>query len=205
MTGKRPRGRPVEAALATRLIAAAIGLIEQKRSFDAISVEAVCAAAGASKASFYRRWKDRDAFVVAMMDSLREPPLPAGPTASLEDDLVAMIEGMFGTDMRRTRIVHAALVMEGRKNRAMIGAYLRDVVRPRREAVTARLRKAAADGEIAADSDIAILHELLTSPVLKFMLLTDPDTPVPHDFVPRLVRQILRGARPGLEHGSDPD
>lgn len=205
MTAKRPRGRPVEAALAARLIAAAVGLIEEKRSFEAVSVEAVCAAAGASKASFYRRWKDRDAFVAAMMESLREPPLPAGPTASLEDDLIGMIEGMFGTDMRRTRIVHAALVMEGRRNRAMIEAYLHDVVKPRRAAVSARLRKAAADGDIAPDSDIAILHELLTAPVLKFMLLTDPDIPVPHDFVPRLVRQILRGARPALESSGDPD
>lgn len=195
MSDLKRRGRPVEAGLDERLFAAAIGLVERGGSFGDVSVDAVCAAAGASKASFYRRWSDRDAFIVALMASLRKPRLP-DLDGSLEDDLVAMLDTMFGEDPRRTRAIHAALISEGRRNRRIIEAYLRDVVQPRREAVVARLQAGVEAGVLAADTDIAVLHELLTAPVLKYLMLHDPDVPVPDDFTSRLVHQALAGARP---------
>lgn len=196
MTHPRPRGRPVSASLDGRLFDAAAALLDERRSFDDLTIDALCRRAGASKASFYRRWPDRDAFVLAMMDSLRMPPLPQGSAGSLQDDLVAIIESMFGVDVRRTRIVHSALIAEGRKNAALIAGYMRRIVGPRRAALSARLKQAAAEGELRADTDIPILHEALTAPVLKLMLLQDPDTPIPRHFARRLVAQVLRGVLP---------
>lgn len=193
MTQPRRRGRPISASLDGRLFDAAAALLDERRSFEALTIDALCQRAGASKASFYRRWPDRDAFVLAMMDSLRMPPLPDGPGASLADDLVAILEGMFGVDVRRTRVVHSALIAEGRRNLPLIAAYMRRIVKPRRTALTARLRRAVEDGDLRTDTDIAILHEALTAPVLKIMLLQDPDTPIPRNFARRLVDQVLRG------------
>jgi len=191
---KRPRGRPHSARLEADLIEAALQLLEEKRSFDAVSIDAVCAHVGASKASFYRRWPTREHFVLAILQSLRPSPLAAGPTASLRSDLVEILTSIFGFDVRRTRIAHSALVAQGRKSPELMTMIFRDLVAPRRKAVLDRIRRGVADGDLAADTDITALYEIITAPILKVMMLTDPDQPVPHNIAGRVVDQALRGA-----------
>ena len=173
-----------------------MALLEERRSFDDVSIDAVCARAGASKASFYRRWPDRDRFVLAVLGSLRGQPLPAGHTPSLREDLVTILESMFGFDQRRTRIVHSALVAEGRRNRELMDMVFRELIAPRRRAVLERIRQGIRDGDLAADTDVTALYELLTAPILKVMMLSDPDQAPPHSLAARLVDQALRGAEP---------
>jgi AcrR family transcriptional regulator len=190
---KRPRGRPVSETLDDRLFDAALALVEETRSFDDLSVEAVCRRADASKASFYRRWPDRETFILAVMGRLRPPP-PEEQTSSLRDDLIAILRNIFGDDLRRTRIVHAALIAESRRNRSLKDRYMAEIVQPRRDALINRLASAVATGDLPPDSDVQALYEMLSAPVLKLMLLADPDEPVPADFVTRLVAQALRSA-----------
>lgn len=197
MNKKRQPGRPASAELQERLFRAALDLVQKTRSLHDVSVDAICQRAGASKASFYRRWPDRDAFFLALIASMRMPPLPAGFSGSLAGDLVAILENMFGGDVRRTRIVHSALVAESRRNRDLIDRYLAHVVVPRRAALLNRLRRAVSDGDLPAVTDIDMLAEMLTAPVLKLLLLADPDLPIPDRFVERLVEEALRGRLPG--------
>jgi AcrR family transcriptional regulator len=199
LNDKRQRGRPASADLRQRLFDAASGLIEETGSLQAVSVDAICQAAGASKASFYRRWPDRNAFLLEMITSLRMPPLPDGFSPSLRSDLVDILENMFGTDIRRTRIVHSALVAESRSNPELIDAYFRQVVIPRRTALFDRLRLGVSEGTLPAETDIDMLAEILTAPVLKLLLLSDPGLPVPDDFVERLVDQSLRASSTKLQ------
>ncbi len=204
MSGTRPRGRPVSEKLAHDLIEAAIALLEEKGSFDAVSIEALCARAGVSKASFYRRWPDRDHFIVMLLQGLRQLPPPGDPVASLRGDpiaslradLIAILDSIFGDDPRRTRIVHAALVSEGRKNRPLMEMMFRHVIAPRRKALLDRLRAGLAQGELRADTDITALYEILSAPVLKLVMLSNFDQPIPHRFAERIVDQALRGAAP---------
>jgi AcrR family transcriptional regulator len=199
LNDKRQRGRPASADLRQRLFDAASGLIEETGSLQAVSVDAICQAAGASKASFYRRWPDRNAFLLEMITSLRMPPLPDGFSPSLRSDLVDILENMFGTDIRRTRIVHSALVAESRSNPELIDAYFRQVVIPRRTALFDRLRLGVSEGTLPAETDIDMLAEILTAPVLKLLLLSDHDHPVPERFVERLVDQSLRASSTKLQ------
>jgi AcrR family transcriptional regulator len=196
LSGKRPRGRPFSETLDHDFIESAVALLMEKGSFDAVSIDAVCRRTGASKASFYRRWPDRNRFILAIMDSLRPSPMPAGTAGSLRDDLVAILDGWFGPDPLRTRIVHSALVAEGRKNRSLMELFFKDKVAPRRKALLDRLRRAVAEGELSGETDVTIFYEFLTAPVLKIMLLADPDQPVPHRFAERIVDQALRGGGP---------
>lgn len=179
-----------------RLVEAALGLVEESYSFDRLSVDAVCRRARASKASFYRRWPDRESFILATLDRLRPAPLARGETGSLRDDLIAILRSMFGFDLRRTRIVNAALVAEGRRNPGLKQRYIAEIVQPRRRALTDRLDHAAAAGALPADTDVYALHELLTAPVLKQVMMADPDESVADDFIERLVDQALRGGEP---------
>jgi len=190
---RRQLGRPASQALDNRLIEAALGLVEETQSFDGLSVDAICRRAQSSKASFYRRWPDRETFILATMDRLRPAPLPQGETPSLRQDLISMLDSMFGADVRRTRIVHAALIAEGRRNRGLKDRYLAEIVQPRRDMLIDRLSTAVANGTLSQDSDIQLLYEMLTAPVLKLVLMADPDAPVPPGFIERLVDQALRG------------
>lgn len=196
MKGARPRGRPASQKLDKEFIEAAITLLKEKGSFDAVSVEAVSARAGASKVSFYRRWPDRDRFILAVIDSLREPPLPDGPSGSLRTDLIGVLEGMFGYDPQRTRLVHSALVAKSRKSPTFTHLLFRDIVAPRRKALLDRIRLGITQGELDPDVDVTALFELLTAPILKVMMISDPDQPIPHRFAERVVDQALRGALP---------
>ena len=204
MSDKRQRGRPFSEKLDHEFIESAIALLVEKGSLDAVSIDAVCVRTGASKASFYRRWPDRNRFIMAIMDSLRPAPLPASPSGSLRDDLIALLEGWFGFDPERTRTVSAALVAEGRRNRELMGMFFRERVAPRRKALLERLRKAMADGEIDRNTDITILYEIITAPVLKLMLLTGLEQAIPHRLAERLVDQALRGALPAAGSGDSP-
>jgi AcrR family transcriptional regulator len=197
LTDKRQPGRPVSADLQGRLFAAAGDLIEETGSLQEVSIDAICGRAGASKASFYRRWPDRDAFFLALIADLRMPPLADGVSPSLPADLADILQNMFGTDIRRTRIVHSALVAESRRNRDLIDRYLAHVVIPRRTALFERLRLGVAEGALPAATDIDMLAEMLTAPVLKLLLLADPDLPIPERFVERLVEEALRGRLAG--------
>jgi AcrR family transcriptional regulator len=195
LSDKRRRGRPFSEKLDHEFIESAVALLVEKGSLDAVSIDAVCAKTGASKASFYRRWPDRNRFIMAIMDSLRPAPLPAS-SGSLRDDLVAILDGWFGFDPERTRTVSAALVAEGRRNRELMAMFFRERVAPRRKALLERLRKAMADGEIDRNTDITMLYEIITAPVLKLMLLTGLEQTIPHRLAERLVDQALRGALP---------
>jgi len=61
-----------------------------------------------------------------------------------------------------------------------------------RKALLERLRVGIAHGEL--DKDTAV--ELLTAPILKAILLSEPDQPVPCRLIERVVDQPLRGGRP---------
>lgn len=194
MTQKAPRGRPVSGELDGRLFEAATASIAETQSLHDLSVDALCRRAGASKASFYRRWPDRDAFLLALLASLRDPVPVSDGAGSLRETLVAILDNMLGADTGRTRLVHAALVAEGRRNRALIDRYVAQVVLPRRTALAGRLKAALHAGDLPPVTDLDMLAEMLTAPVLKRMLLADPAEPVAGDFTARLVDQALRSA-----------
>jgi AcrR family transcriptional regulator len=201
LIGRRQRGRPVSEKLDRDFIEAAMGLLKENGSFEAVSIDAVSARAGASKASFYRRWPDRDRFILTVIESLRQPPLPNGPSASLRSDLIEVLDGMFGYDPERTRLVHAAVAARGRKNKTFRHLLFRDVVAPRRKALLDRIRLAIAEGDLDPGLDVTIFFELLTAPILKVMMLTDSDQPIPHRLAERVVDQALRGALPRAAPG----
>ena len=86
----RRRTRPLDSAVGDRLIAAAASLLGEV-GYEAMSMEAVAARAGAGKAAIYRRWPNKQALV---LDTIRSRQLPLGPpddTGSVRGDLLALL------------------------------------------------------------------------------------------------------------------
>lgn len=91
----RGRGRPRDPAVDEAILDAALQLFIEDGPEKA-TIEAIAARAGVTRPTVYRRWKDRDALLVAAIARVREKaerPLAAG-TSSLEDVLAWMTEAI---------------------------------------------------------------------------------------------------------------
>ena len=83
------RVRRLDPAVGDRLVHAAAELLAEV-GYDAMSMDAVAARAGAGKAAIYRRWPNKQALV---LDTIRSRELPLGDppdTGTLRGDLLAL-------------------------------------------------------------------------------------------------------------------
>jgi AcrR family transcriptional regulator len=193
---KEARGRPRSQKLEARLLKAATDLIAETGSFSAVSIEAICRRAGCSKASFYRRWADRDEFLAALIAGLRPPVRDDADDRPLREDLIGHIRDITGADLAVTRIVMAALFAAEREGSPLLARYVATEAAPRRAAMLRRIERAKARGEIDPATDAEMLQEMLTAPVLKLVTMPMAERQVRRDFLERLVDQALRGLIP---------
>lgn len=83
------RGRPRSARTHAALLAAAVSLVREV-GYDAVSMEAIAARAGASKATVYRRWKSRESLVSEAI-GLIVARIAVPDTGSVRKDLLAVM------------------------------------------------------------------------------------------------------------------
>ena len=119
---------------------------------------------------------------------------------SLRDDLRAMFTGLGldplpGVDIQR---VFPQMIAAAKVNDDVAAAY-RAFITERRRPMQAVLRRAVARGELAADVDLDLVHDLLVAPVVYRWLVSDG--PVDESVTTRLIEIVLTGvdALPRLE------
>jgi AcrR family transcriptional regulator len=156
-----------------------------------VCVEAVAARAGVGKATIYRRWPNKEELLLAAFGSLKSPfPEPAGE--SVRDDLLAMVKVMCAdkADPRKARR-YALLHGEGGKYPRLMARYKETVVRPRREAMRAVIRRGIQTGELRPDTDVEIAILALTGVIMAHE--KSPDATLDDEFATRLVDGLLLG------------
>lgn len=166
---------PAEAAAAARprvegerereILEAALDVLADV-GYDRLTMDAVAAAARASKATLYRRW-DTKASLVLEAVLAQKGPLPALPdTGSLRGDLIASHCGHGGlTDERQIAIFSAVLTALGRDTEFADGFRSR-FLGPKVEATHALFVRARERGEIRDDVDLDIVGSALAGIVL---------------------------------------
>ena len=195
-TGRRP-GRPRDAALDDRILAAARELIAEG-GFEACTVDAVSRASGAPKSTIYRRWPTRLDLHLAAFRVLMQTRIVIPDTGNLRDDLrqvlhvhVDIDEGPAGADIVRFLLQAVTLDNEA-------GAAARQAVTERVALYHAVLERARARGELRPDIDIEVASDLVFGPVWARLISL---VPVPDDYVDAVVDAALHGIAPG----SSPD
>ncbi len=189
---RRP-GRPRSEQAEQAIIEATLDLFAEQ-GFEGVCVEAVAARAGVGKATIYRRWPNKEELLLAAFGSLKSPyPEPGGVCA--RDDLVAMLSVMCAdmADPRKARR-YALLLGEGRKYPRLMERYTETVVKPRREAMRAVIRRGIESGELRADVDVEIAQLALTGTVLAREKSADGG--LDGDFAARVVDELMLGLRP---------
>jgi AcrR family transcriptional regulator len=170
-------------------MAAALDLFAESGP-DGLAIEQVAALAGVGKATIYRRWPGKEELLVDALGTLRaELPVPQG--RSVRADLTALLSAIYAEagDPRRARLSALARGDEERYPR-LTAAYLDTVVRPRREAVKAVLRRGVATGQLRENTDIDAAAFLLTGAVLASM---QTGSPADSRYARRVVEQLLLG------------
>ena len=193
-TAARQRGRPrSEKAHHAILQAAAELLLEQ--GLTAVSMDAVAARAGVSKATIYRWWPTKESLALdALYHEWGDVP-PAQDTGSLRGDLLTLLRPWARLASRRPygRAI-AALVTEAQTDPAFARRYRARFVQPRRDQGRAILRRAITRGEIPPQTNIEVALDLLYGPI--YHRLLHGHAPLNDRFVRDVIDTALHGIAP---------
>jgi AcrR family transcriptional regulator len=161
---RRPPGRPRRPTTDDAITKAALDLLAE-RGFQAATIEAIADRAGVGRNTIYRRWRSKEELIA---DALRELTTDVDWGA---DDLYSLLLTWLG-DFARTFSdpLHGRLLVgvlgELQQNPVFADVYADRVVRPRREALLARLTEARKRGELHHDADVELVADLLGGALL---------------------------------------
>jgi AcrR family transcriptional regulator len=188
------RGRPRSEEASNAILSAAAELLLE-RGLAAVTMDAVAARAGVSKATIYRWWPTKETLALdALYHEWASVPR-AGDTGSLRGDLLSLLRPWARLARRRPygRAI-AALVAEAQTDPVFARHYRARFVQPRREQGRAIFRRAIERGEVAADTKVEVALDLLYGPV--YHRLLHNHAPLNDQFVRDVIDIALSGLAP---------
>jgi AcrR family transcriptional regulator len=182
------RGRPRSQERERDILAAAVvALVEE--GYDAMTMEGVAAAAGAGKATIYRRWKSKAELVV---DAIREHvafDIELVDTGDIRADmhafLVQLRNRMLGPDGR----LLATFMAERLRHPALAEMFDRRFVSEKRVTLRGMVQRAVAGGDLPADTDVDLLVDV--GKAIMVHEFTQHGGKLRRDLPERIVRQFL--------------
>ena len=178
-------------AHAAILKAAAWLLLEY--GLDAVSMDAVAARAGGSKATIYRWMPTKETLA---LDALYTEWTAAAPvpkdTNSLRGDLIELMApwARLVTAQPYARVI-AALLAKARADPAFAAEYTRRVIEPRRDQAREMFQRAIERGEIRAGIDLEAALDLIYGPL--YLRLLQGHAPLDDAFVQAAIDLALTG------------
>jgi AcrR family transcriptional regulator len=190
---RRP-GRPRSAEADRAILDAAIAEYGA-RGLDGLTVDAVAARAGVSKATIYRRYPGKADLVIAAAHAGADAGVPKDDTGDVANDVRSVLAHL-------QSVMRDALV--GAVGRMLIADAARDeqirrlhheFVRHRRAGTVAMLDAAKARGDLRADMDASVATDQLVGPVFyRFLVSGDP---IDDAYLDALADVFLRAYRNG--------
>jgi AcrR family transcriptional regulator len=168
-TTRRP-GRPrSERARLAILEAAADLLLDQGTA--RVSMDAVAARAGVSKATIYRWWPSKEMLALEALLEWTATGSAPRDTGSLRGDLLALIRPWVREISRRPfgRVI-AALVTQAQSDPQFAQVYRAHFVEQRRKPMRAAFERAIARGEAPAELDVEVALDLIYGPIYHRLL-----------------------------------
>ena len=188
----RPRGRPRSEPARRATLAAATELL-LTRGLDAVSMDAVAARAGVSKATIYRWWPTKETLAADALEVQLSEPAPASPdTGTLRGDLLALTDRWISrVTCRPFGPVIGALITEAATDPVFGALYRERYVEPRRAQAREAFQRAIARGEIDRNTDVEAAVDLLYGPL--YHRLLHGHAPLTAEFAATVVRVLGAG------------
>jgi AcrR family transcriptional regulator len=187
---ERKPGRPRSVECDQAILRAALDEYAE-RGYEALSVDAVAARAGVSKATIYRRHQSKTELVLAAAASVVEDEWQPPASDDLRTVLRAVLDklrALFGSEAGRA----ARMLVADAQSHPELADEFHRLVAERRAFTRSMIRDAIARGELAADADPDVIADLAAAPVF-YRLFVSGD-PVDDAFLDAVVDNVLRAA-----------
>ncbi|MEU7755571.1 TetR/AcrR family transcriptional regulator [Micromonospora sp. NPDC049171] len=195
----RARGRPRKSEVDRALLAATVQLLAEGLTLDALSFGKIADRAGVSKATIYRRWRDKRGLLEAALKDLERRPVRPLPRAGCaHDDLVMTLRQIrqWLHESPEAQIM-PQLVGEIRRNPRLVENYFVRILQTERHRLRQILDHGVATGDFRRDLDTELVSRMLYGMLMVDMWrLFQPGPPeaVPAvDETERAVRELTRG------------
>jgi AcrR family transcriptional regulator len=167
---KPQRGRPRSEKAQNAVLEAAAELLLQQ-GLAAVSMDAIAARAGVSKATIYRWWPTKESLALDALYHEWEGVPTVEDTGSLRGDLLKLLRPWARLAGRRPygRVI-AALLTEAQTKPEFAREYRARFVKPRRDQGRLIFRRAIERGEIPADTKIEVALDVLYGPIYHRLL-----------------------------------
>jgi AcrR family transcriptional regulator len=193
-TAEAPRGRPRSEKAQNAVLEAATDLLLDQ-GLAAVSMDAIAARAGVSKATIYRWWPTKESLALdALFQDWAGVPV-VEDTGSLRGDLLRLLRpwARLATARPYGRVI-GALLTEAQTDPAFATEYRARFVKPRRDQGRAIFRRAIERGEISADTKVEVALDLLYGPI--YHRLLHGHAPLNDRFVRDVIDTALNGIAP---------
>ena len=189
---KKRSGRPRSAQIDAAVIAAT-GKLLAERGYTATSIETIARRAGVGKATIYRRWRSKEELVVELLSHVAAGVEPVPDLGDTRSELLRLVsEAIEHLKRTPTGGIIQGLASELSRNPKLSRLVRERVISLRRAEVGKVLKRGIARGELRADTDAEIAHELLIGPAYYHLLLGGKQ--LDEQFAERIVDAFLRGA-----------
>ena len=160
----RPPGRPRDERATVAITEAALRQLAE-HGYARVSMESIASEAGVARATVYRRFKDKaDLITVAIADN------PGGhfPEQASTDPRADLIEYLDAFDDRfgESCVEVVGTLLGAREERAALALHRQRVIEPRTGYVRSLLVRAQDLGQLAPDTDVDLVVQMLTGSVL---------------------------------------
>jgi AcrR family transcriptional regulator len=193
--GKRPPGRPRSEESRQAILRSTLKLLRHPGGFPNLSIEAVAADAGVSKATVYRWWPTKAALVVDAFSASAGEELQFQDTGSLHRDISQQMHRVIRIFRSPRGKVLSALLAGGQSDPELLEAFRDRFLWPRRREAYKRLERGIDRGELAPGTDLDLLLDSLYGPIYMRFLIRH--TELSENFADQLCSLILTRA-PGL-------
>jgi AcrR family transcriptional regulator len=181
---KRRRGAELDEAIRVTVLS-----LLGERGVAAVTMEAVAAAAGTSKAVLYRRWPDGPSMLRDNLLRTATAAIPHTDAGSYRADMLAVLRGWVGLFTGPQASVLKAVIAASAHDPELADAFRVEVIGWRKEEMAALLDRGVARGEVRADIPFDIVRELGQSLLWHRLLVTGD--PIDDELAVRLVDDIL--------------
>ena len=159
----RGRGRPRDEIARARILQAALEILESTCFVNA-TTDAIAERAGASKATIYRWWPNKEAVFIEALREATALELPFPDTGDLHEDVRLQLQNFVKLLTGPRGRTFKAFIAAAQSDRQVAEAFRNLWIEPRRAQTKAVLVRHQREGRLAASTDLEAFIDMLYGP-----------------------------------------
>jgi AcrR family transcriptional regulator len=153
-------GRPRSESARQAILDAALRLV-RRDGFAALTIERIAREAGVGKPTIYRWWPSKGTIVFEALQQRAQQTIPIPTEGPLPARLIAFLQSVFAALNEDTGEIVRSLMAEAQHDSAFAAIFRTQFINVRRKPLLTLLQQGVATGELAADTNIDVLADLI--------------------------------------------